>query len=105
MLHDLTIGHLDPEAIEHRMAVALKPLDLGIVRRLLAEFPGLRAECRDGYVIVPWHGKGQVAQGEEFALRLQRETDCLIADRRNCRVVQPDRLRGQATTSAITPAR
>ncbi len=35
MIQDLTLGHHDASAISDRMAVTLKPLDMGIVRRLL----------------------------------------------------------------------
>jgi hypothetical protein len=48
MLHSLTVGHLDPEAIRHRKAVALRPLDPEQVNGLLGDFPGLNVECRDG---------------------------------------------------------
>jgi hypothetical protein len=32
MIHDLALGYLDASAIPRRMAVTLKPLDMGIVR-------------------------------------------------------------------------
>ena len=87
MIHELTIGHLDPAAIRDRMAVAVRPLDEAIVARVLAEFPGLKVERRDGYLIAPWHGREDGERGEAFAARLQAETGCLVADRRNGRIV------------------
>jgi hypothetical protein len=88
MIHDLTIGHLDPDAIPNRLAVPLRRLDDDAVARVLAEFPGLQVERRDGYVIVPWHGKEDGELGEAFAARLQAATGCLVADRRNGRIVE-----------------
>lgn len=88
MIHDLTIGHLDPAAIRDRQAVAMKPLDPSAVVRVLAGFPGLKIEERDGYVVVPWHGREDGERGEVFAAQLQAETGCLLADRRNGRLVE-----------------
>jgi hypothetical protein len=83
MVHYLTVGHLDQEALQGCTAVALKPLDPDIVRRILAEFPVLEAEWRDGLVILRWHGMGDAKRAESFAARLQAETGCMVADRRN----------------------
>lgn len=88
MIHDLTIGHLDPSAIHDRMAVAIRPLDDEAVARVLAVFPGLNVERRDGYLIAPWHGHEDGGRGEAFAARMQAETGCLVIDRRNGRVVE-----------------
>jgi hypothetical protein len=88
MIHELTIGHLDPEAIHERMAVIVNPLDERIVIGILAEFPGLEIERRDGYLIAPWHGREDAERGEAFASRMQAETGCLVADRRNGRIVE-----------------
>ena len=88
MIHDLTIGPLDPAAIHDRMAVAVRPLDVAAVARVLAEFPGLNVEHRDGCLIAPWHGRDDAERGEAFAARIQAETGCLVADRRNGRVVE-----------------
>ena len=61
VIHYLTVGHLDPEALGECAAVAIRPLDETTVRRVLAEFPGIRAEIKDGYVVLPWHGLGRWA--------------------------------------------
>ncbi len=114
MLHSLTIGHLDLEAIRERRAVAIRPLDRALVDRLLAELGERddegcwilgqgRVEIRDGYVVVPWHGKGPVGPSEEFALRLYRESGCLIADRSNARVIEPGKLLGMAGVKDAAP--
>ena len=38
MLHRLTIGHLDPAAVERRQTVPTKALEMDVVHRLLVEF-------------------------------------------------------------------
>ena len=92
MIHFLTLGHLDPEALLGCAAVAITPLDETTVRGVMAEFPGIRAESKDGYVVLPWHGFGPVDVSEAFALRLHELTGCLIADRRNGRLIEPEAL-------------
>lgn len=87
MIHDLTIGHLDPAAIRDRLAVAVRPLDPTAVARVLAGFPGLKIEAKDGYLVAPWHGRDDGERGEAFAARMQAETCCVVADRRNGRIV------------------
>lgn len=87
MNHYLTLGHLDPEALRSCAAVATRPLDPSVVRRVMAEFAGIQAAVKEGCVILPWHGLGQVALIEAFALRLQLLTGCWIADRRNGRMI------------------
>jgi hypothetical protein len=67
MIHDLTIGHLDATAVIDRMVVVLRPLDIPLVHRLLAELGstdeqgnptlgGWKVLLCDGYVIAPWKG-------------------------------------------------
>ncbi|MGP0066352.1 MAG: hypothetical protein ACLQGP_22535 [Isosphaeraceae bacterium] len=90
MIHDLTLGHLDLEALRGCAAVASRPLDESMVRCVLAEFPDVKAERKGGYIILPWHGLGSVDVSEAFALRLHELTDCLIADRRNGRLIEPE---------------
>jgi hypothetical protein len=115
MLHNLTIGHLDPAAIlQLRRAVARKPLDMTIVRRLLAELgeqgpdgewrlgTGL-VEFRDGYIVIPWLSHGTTMLSEEFALRLHQETGCVLADREHSRIVAPEQL--EALDRKAAPAR
>ena len=100
MVHYLTLGHLDPEAIQGGVATAVRPLEEATVGRVIADFPGLKIERKDGYVVVPWHGLGQVAESEEFALRLMQATGCIAADRRNARLVSPAQLKGWARHDA-----
>lgn len=95
MIHDLTIGHLDPVAIRERSAVSIRPLDPATVARVLASFPGLTVEERDGYVVAPWHGPEDGDRGEAFAACLQAETGCLVADRRNRRIVELGQMAGR----------
>ncbi len=96
MIHELTIGHLDLDAIHDRIAVAVRPLDAATVARVLAEFPGLEVEQRDGYLVVPWHGREDAERGEVFAERIRNETGCSVVDRRNGRIVELGRLTGIA---------
>lgn len=95
MIHDLTIGHLDPAALRDRRAIALRPLDREVIARVLVGFPGLKVEELDGSVVAPWHGREDADRGEAFAARLQAETGCLVADRRNGRIVEPGRVAGR----------
>ena len=46
------------------LTVATRPLDETTVRRVLAEFPGIKAEHKDGYMVLPWHNLGPVAMSE-----------------------------------------
>jgi hypothetical protein len=105
MIHNLTIGHLDIQAIEERRAVALKPLDDVVVRRHLTALgrregggwtlDGMPVELKDGTVICRWLvGPRRNLVAEEFALRLNRDTGCEIADREHYRMVSPMDLLG-----------
>jgi hypothetical protein len=95
MVHYLTLGHLNPEALRECAAVAERPLDEKAVGRVMGEFPGIKVERKDGCIVIPWHGLGDAARSEAFALRLHELTGCLIADRRNGRLVEPERLVGR----------
>ncbi len=88
MIHELTIGHFDLDALVCRQAVSIKPLDETTVARVLAEFPMLTVEQRDGYLVAPWHGRENAEFGEAFAARIQSETGCMVVDRRNGRVAK-----------------
>ena len=45
MLHKLTIGNLDPATVQERRVVVTRPLDLGIVERLLVNESSPPAGC------------------------------------------------------------
>jgi hypothetical protein len=117
MLHHLTVGHLDPAAVERRQRVPTKALEMDIVRRLLDEIGekdaegnptlgGCKVEFGNGYVSCPWLGGGTNRAAEEFALRMQKETGCLIADVNGYRVIQPEQLAGlNGQLSGTQPAR
>ena len=92
MIPDLTIGPLDLTAIGDRRVNAVRPLDKATVARVLAEFPGLNVDRRDGFLIAPGHRREDADRGEEFADRLQAETRCVVADRRNGRIVEVGRV-------------
>jgi hypothetical protein len=100
MLHNLTIGHFDTEAIERERRVrVLRPLEMEPVNRLFAELGGRDAEGRptlekgkveikEGYLVCPWRiGGHRNRVAEQFAARLQQETGCVLADREHSRIV------------------
>jgi hypothetical protein len=103
MIHHLTIGHLDPNAVQERRVVVTQPLDMGIVARLLREFGetdaeglptigGLRVLIQDGYIICPWLMTRPVPGVAEFALRLQEATGCVLADVNCGTIIDRERL-------------
>jgi hypothetical protein len=62
----------------------------------------------DGYLVVPWLGGWANRISEEFAIRLRRETGCLITDMSHCRVIEPEQLQGlnrHAVAAQKAPAR
>jgi hypothetical protein len=118
MLHNLTVGHLDPGAIvSKRRVVVLRPLEMDVARRLLGELgrddeagvptlEGGKVDLRDGYLICPWRvGGWQNRTAEEFALRLHHDTGCILADREHSRVIDPDELQGLKAAPATTEGR
>jgi hypothetical protein len=107
MIHRLTIGHLDPAALQEGRLVVTRPLDQGIVAPLLREFAqtdqaghptigGLRVELHDGYLVCPWLMPSPVPGVAELALRLQQETGCLLADVNRATVVDRELLLSQS---------
>lgn len=101
MVHFLTIGYLDPDAVSERRVVVLKPLDMGVVGRLLQDLgesdaagrptlDGCRVELHDGYVVCPWLMPSPVPAAVAFARRLRDETGCLLADVGHGQVVTPE---------------
>lgn len=116
MIHRLTIGHLDPAAVQERRVVVTRPLDLGIVARLLREFGetdheghptlgGLRVEIRDGYIVCPWLMTRPVPGVAEFALRLQQETGCVLADVNCGALVDRERLLAESRWESASELR
>jgi hypothetical protein len=107
MIHHLTIGHLDPDAVRERRMVVTRPLDMGIVASLLREFGAtdeagrptigdLRVEVHDGYLVCPWLMPGPIPGVAEFALKLQEQTGCVLADVHHAVVVDRDLLLSQS---------
>jgi hypothetical protein len=107
MLHNLTVGHLDPAPIvSQRRIVVLRPLEMDAVHRLLKEFAdfdqdgsprleGGKVELHEGYLVCPWRiGGWHNRTAEEFVRRLQQETGCVLADREHSWIVQPEQLHG-----------
>src|SRR6266568_5163692 len=91
MIHKLTMGHFDVEALKDRRLVVLRPLDMSVVTRLLREsgqvseegrasLGGHAVEFKEGYIICPWLMADRVLATEEFARRLQQETGCVVYD-------------------------
>ena len=85
--------------------------DQDAVDRLLQELGGLdqdgsptlergKVEFREGYLVCPWRiGGWHNRTAEEFALRLQQETGCLLADREHSRIIEPGQLQGWDLTT------
>jgi hypothetical protein len=84
----------------NRQVITTRPLDSATVARVLTDFPGLTVEERDVFVVAPWHGREDAERGEAFAIRLQAETGCLVADRRNGRIVELGRVAGRVARTA-----
>ena len=105
MLHRLTIGHLDPAAVERRQTVPTKALEMDVVHRLLGELGekdaegtvtlgGCKVRFHNAAVSCLWMGGKTNNVAEEFALRMNRETGCLLADVDCGRVIDPGKLAG-----------
>ncbi len=105
MLHRLTIGHLDPAAVERRQTVPTKALEMDVVHRLLAELGekdadghvtlgGCKVQFENAAVSCLWKGARTNRVVEEFALRMQKETGCVIADVGGYRVIDAGELTG-----------
>jgi hypothetical protein len=106
MIHNLTAGHLDKDG------AITRPLDMGVVRKLLTEIGGTDADggptlggwkvrFEDGCVILPWLGGRANRVAEEFALRLHRETGCSLADREHGRLIEPAQLQAATDEAAL----
>src|SRR5713226_5028380 len=91
MIHKLTIGHFNVEALKNGRVVVLRPIDMSVVIRLLQEvgqgseqgratLGGHPVEVKDGYIVCPWLMAQRVAATEEFARRLQEQTGCVMYD-------------------------
>lgn len=92
MIHNLTLGHFDVEALKNGRLVVLRPLDKSVVTRLLQELGqvdesgratlgGHAVEFKDGYLVCPWLLARRVEAAEEFAKRLHQETGCVMYDK------------------------
>ena len=91
MIHKLTLGHFDIEALKNGRLVVLRPLDWSVVTRLLQEIGqvdergratlgGHAVEVKEGYLVCPWLLAQRVPATEEFARRLHQETGCVMYD-------------------------
>src|SRR5437899_1994739 len=91
MIHKLSMGHFDVEALKNRRLVVVRPLDMSAVTRLLQEvgqvgedgrasLEGYAVEFKDGYIVCPWLMAQRVLATEELARRLQQETGCVLFD-------------------------
>jgi hypothetical protein len=113
MLHRLTVGHLDPAAVARRQTVPTRALEMDVVHRLLAELGerdsegnvllgGCKVKFENAAVSCLWKGTRTNRVAEEFALRMQKETGCVIADVGGYRVIEPDELVGLSGQGAET---
>lgn len=105
MIHKLTIGHFDVDALRDRRLVVLRPLDMSMVTRLLREIGqvnddgratlgGHAVEVKEGYVVCPWLMPLRNQPAEEFARRLHQETGCALYDAGRRAIVTPEQFAG-----------
>jgi hypothetical protein len=105
LIHKLTIGHFDIEALKDRRLVVLRPLDMSVVTRLLSEvgqgseeglatLGGRAVEVKDGYIVCPWLMPLRNALTEEFARRLHQVTGCVLYDAGRREIVTPEQFAG-----------
>jgi hypothetical protein len=101
----LTHERLDAVLTLRRTLYTARLLDMASVERLLRELgerdgqgrptlDGEPVEIHAGYLTCRWLGGRPNRVLEEFALRLQHESGCLLADREHGRVVEASELRG-----------
>jgi hypothetical protein len=101
LIHKLTIGHFDVEALKNCRLVVVRPLDMSVVTRLLREVGHIRedgratlgshvVEIKDGYIVCPWLMPLRNPVTEEFAKRLLQETGCLLYDDGRREIVTPE---------------
>jgi hypothetical protein len=105
VIHKLTIGHFDTEALKDRKVIVRQPLDMSVVTRLLREvgqmsengratLGGHPVEIKDGYIVCPWLMPQRNPTTEEFARRLQQETGCVMYDSGRREIVTPEQFAG-----------
>jgi hypothetical protein len=105
MIHKLSMGHFDVDALKDRRLVVLRPLDMQVVTRLLQEvgqvsgdgrasLGGHAVEFKDGYLVCPWLMAQRVLATEEFARRLQQETGCVLYDATRREIVTLEQMAG-----------
>jgi hypothetical protein len=105
MIHKLTLGHFDVEALKQGRLVVLRPLDMTVVTRLLQELGqvgehgraslgGHAVEVKDGYLVCPWLMAQRVLATDEFARRLQQETGCVMYDAGRREIVTIEQMAG-----------
>ena len=85
--------------VNERRIDAQCPLEIDAVDRLRKELGGVdreggstlesgRVEFRDRYIVSPWRIGGWYNRtGEDFALRLEHETGCVLADCEHSQII------------------
>jgi hypothetical protein len=103
VIHKLSLGHFDVEALKDGRIVVLRALDRSIVKRLLQEIGqvdesghatlgGHAVEVKEGYIVCPWLMAQRVKATEEFANRLHQETGCVMYDTGRREIVRPEQM-------------
>jgi hypothetical protein len=99
MLHDLTIGHLDVEAVKRGQLRVVRPLS-ATAASVLARFVdaagligGQPFEATEEYICLPWYRPGLNTASVRAALELMTTEGCVAADVRNGRLVDAEQLR------------
>jgi len=98
VLHDLTVGHLDPEAVRLGQLRVHRPLSSGAAA-ILARFVdsagmigGQPFVMTPEYIRLPWFRPARNRVAEQAALALAAEEGCILADVKNGRLVDPSQL-------------
>jgi len=103
MIHKLTLGHFDSEALKNGRMIVLRALDWSVVTRLLQEvgqvdesgratLDGHVVEVKEGYIVCPWLMAQRVRATEEFARRLHQETGCVMYDTSRREIVRLEQM-------------
>lgn len=93
-VHATLVGHFDPRTVlVQKKPVILKPLEMALVQRLLAEFGEGVARCiwiENGYAHCQWApAAGAMGRVIEFAERLARESGAVMVNWNHMLVTHP----------------
>jgi hypothetical protein len=114
MIHRLTLGYLDPNAVVKGQTIVLRSLDMNLVQELLQEIGevnekgqvtlgGLPVQIDKDTVVCPWLVPGHNRKAEQFARRLTEETGCLMADIGSRKIVTVEAFLDHTSHAPVVP--